>query len=86
MDFCYNTELYQEFYKICMISSYTSHKHFVQIWVESQFIKQSYEPLLGMCGAHQKLFAISERGDQMFYLCSFYISSNGIKYCDLFVK
>ena len=30
--------VYQEFYEICMIFLYTSHKHFAQIWVESQFI------------------------------------------------
>ena len=79
--------VYQEFYKICMISSYTSHKHFVQNMGRITVYKKSYEPLLVcVCGAHQKLFAISERGDQMFYLRSFYTSSNGIKYCDLFVK
>ena len=30
--------VYQEFYEICMIFLYTSHKHFAQIWVEPQFI------------------------------------------------
>ena len=74
-----------------MIFLYTFHKHFVQIWVESQFISQSYEPLLdcvSVCAEHvTNYFAIfAERGGQMFCLYSFYISSNCIKHCDLFVK
>ena len=68
---------------MCMIFLYTFHKHFVQIWMESQFKKISYEPLLdcvSACVEHvAKYFAsFSERGGQMFCLYSFYISSNSI--------
>ena len=44
-----------------MVFLYTSHKHFAQIWVESQFRKQSYEPLLdcvSVCAEHAKFFVI----------------------------
>ena len=83
--------MYQEFYEICIVFSYTSHKHFVQIWIESQFIYQSYEPLLDCVSACVEYIAdyfdiFSEIGAQVFCLCSFYIRFDGIKYCDLFVK
>ena len=63
----------------------------MQIWIGSQFRKQSYEPLfeaVSACKAHAThFFAIfSERVGQMFYLCPLYISLNGIKYCHLFVE
>ena len=66
-----------------MIFLYTFHKHLVQIWLESQFKYQSYERLLdcvSACAEHvANYFALfSERGDQMFCLYSFYISSNCI--------
>ena len=65
---------------MCMISLYTFHKHFVQIWVESQFKYQSYERLLDRVSACAERvtngFALfSERGGQIFCLYSFYISS-----------
>ena len=63
--------MYQEFSEICMIFLYTINKHFVQIWVESQFKQQSYERLLdyvSACAEHvANYFALfSERGGQMF--------------------
>ena len=69
---------------MCMIFVYTFYKYFVQIWVKSQFRKQSYERLLdclSVCAEHAiNYFALfSERGGQMFCLYYFYISSNCIK-------
>ena len=56
---------------MCMIFLYTFNKHFVQIWVKSQFKQQSYERLLdyvSACAEHvANYFALfSERGGQMF--------------------
>ena len=51
--------------------SYTSTRHFLQIWVKSQFIQQSNEALLEGISAYGEhvtnYFAVfSERGGQMF--------------------
>ena len=56
---------------MCMIFIYTFHQHFVQIWVESQFKKQSYERSLdyvSACAEHvANYFALfSERDGQIF--------------------
>ena len=63
--------MYQEFYEICMICLYTSNTHFLQIWMKSQFRKQSYEPFLEGVSAYAEHVAnyfvvFSKRGGQMF--------------------
>ena len=72
VDFCYNTRLcLRNSTKFVLVCLYTSRTHSVQIWMESQFRYQSYEPLLddvSACAEHVTIyFAIfSYRGDQMF--------------------
>ena len=55
--------MYKEFNEICMICSYKSRTHFVQIWMELQF---RYEPLLDGVSAYAErvtnYFAIFSEG------------------------
>ena len=63
----------------------------MQIQVESQFRLKSYEHLLdGVSGCAEHvanyIAIFSEGCSQMFFLPSFYINSNSITYCHLFVE